>query len=157
MFLIVQTVVVVVPVVLVPSCGGITSSRSFGFILFQIFLMITLSSSFSWSGLPSNSTQWAGSELNSGEAVFMCDELNIKKFDVVTVFFTQKHRVIITNYSAPLLPAALDQSDTFSLDLEGGANQSEERGVEGDHPVSVQRHVHRYQPLAERKRSRVYC
>ncbi len=47
----------------------------------------------------------------------------------------------------------LDQSDTFSLDLEGGANQSEECGVKGHHPVSVQRHVHRYEALRERKRS----
>lgn len=45
----------------------------------------------------------------------------------------------------------MDQSDTFSLDLEGGANQCEERGVEGHHPVTVQRHVHRHQTLRDRE------
>lgn len=43
----------------------------------------------------------------------------------------------------------MDQSDTFSLDLQGGAHQSEERGVKCHHPITVQRHVHRNQTLSE--------
>lgn len=35
-----------------PAGGGITSSRILGFMRFQIFLMMILSSSFSWSGWP---------------------------------------------------------------------------------------------------------
>lgn len=44
-----------------------------------------------------------------------------------------------------------NRSDTFSFDFEGSANQSEERGIEGHHPVSVKRHVHRYETLRERE------
>lgn len=39
-----------------PAGGGITSSRILGFILFQIFLMMILNSSFPWSGFPENNT-----------------------------------------------------------------------------------------------------
>lgn len=39
--------------------------------------------------------------------------------------------------------------DTISLDLEGSADQGEERGVEGHHPVAVERHVHGHQALGD--------
>lgn len=48
-----------------------------------------------------------------------------------------KSRIIVTLYR------------TVGLNLEGGANQSEERGVEGDHAVAVQGHVHGHQTLEE--------
>lgn len=40
---------------------------------------------------------------------------------------------------------------TVSLDLECSANQSEEGGIKGHHPIRVQRHVHCYQTLKQDK------
>lgn len=46
-----------------------------------------------------------------------------------------------------LLPE--DYHDTFSLNLEGSADQCKERSVEGHHPITVERHIHGHQTLED--------
>lgn len=117
---IVPTVVLAAPSV--PLWGGMTSSRSFGFILFQIFLMIALSSSFSCSGIPNEGPQWAERyHLHSQQ-----------------IHLQHQHRLLYVSH-------------TVGFNLEGGANQRKESSVEGDHSITVQRHVHGHQTLEETK------